>query len=322
MDNPEDTENRSIGDLYPEAIRFYQVNSVSYKNEEVTGRLASIAKPFYEAFAESAEQRQADLKTIFEKLDPGPVVVTTFNEGFIELFRNWVASCDHHEIAVRNSTVVFPTDQPSNDIARSLGFHTWFQEGAMGPLPREAASVYADRTFVLCMFAKNAAVQAVLSLGRDILFQDIDMVWLKDPRPWLTQQVALHKVDFQFMYDGYNPRFQPLYYNSGFIYIVANEFSRVVWQVLFNSFDKVLHYRSQQVPVNIIMNTFRERGLRTRRLPEDLFVNGHLTPLGASKDCSERLENAYVMHSSWTHNLDKKYEKLREYNLWYLETPS
>ena len=310
--------NRKVEDLHPNQIRFFNIEDVAFRTEDEKVKMAERVSPFFDAFEATKKSRMIELRLIIDKLDEGPITITTFNEGFIQLFENWAASCDRSKISVRDSTIIFPMDKPSNERALSLGFHTWYREGAYGPIPQTAASNYGDRTFILCMFTKNAIVEAMLPFDRDILFQDIDMVWNKDPRAFLERQAREKQIDFQFMYDGYNPRFQPLYYNSGFFYIKANDFTRAVWKVVFNHYDKVIYYRSQQAPINIIMNTYRERGLVTVRMREDLFVNGHATPIEAHKLAPELAQAAYVVHCSWTQNLEKKIDKLKLYNLWFL----
>ena len=48
-------------------------------------------------------------------------------------------------------------------------------------MPKEAAKEYADDTFRLMMFAKVYCVHIVSQLGYDFLFQDVDVIWYKNP---------------------------------------------------------------------------------------------------------------------------------------------
>ena len=50
-----------------------------------------------------------------------------------------------------------------------------------GDMPSEAAKGYGDRKFVAMMLAKVFCVQMVSMLGYDLLFQDVDIVWYKQP---------------------------------------------------------------------------------------------------------------------------------------------
>ena len=77
----------------------------------------------------------------------------------------------------------------------------------------------------LTRFPKIAMVMDVLDLGFDLLMQDIDLVWFRDPVPPLRAEAKEQDVDFQFMRD-VNPLYAPLLYNSGFVYVRSNERSR------------------------------------------------------------------------------------------------
>ena len=112
------------------------------------------------------------------------------------------------------------------------------------------------------------------------------------------------------MFDGINPRFQPLYYNSGFFYIRNTDFSRQAWNKVFDNYDKVFHYGSQQMIVNMVMNVYREKGLRTHLLDPKKFVNGHqITP---NKGTFKPSEDTYAIHASWTAGIDQKNKKSEE----------
>jgi hypothetical protein len=211
---------------------------------------------------------------------------------------------------------MFPMDTDTAQACEKLGVHYFYNETSYGPTTSTHGR-YGDDDFRICMFMKNAVVKDVLDLGFEILFQDIDMVWYKNPLPFLEMQGRVNQYDFQFMFDGFNARFQPLYYNSGFFYIRNNEFSRKTWEVVFSNFDKVWQYGSQQIPVNIVMNTYRERGLRTHLLDKELFFNGHMVPSDESGKFKIS-DEIMVVHVSWTENLDSKIQKLKNNGLWFL----
>jgi hypothetical protein len=57
------------------------------------------------------------------------------------------------------------------------------------------------------------------------------------------------------------------------------------------------------------------RGLKLDILPEADFANGHLF---TNRDVSRLPPDPYVIHCSWTRNLEHKMEKYRLARLWYL----
>ena len=242
------------------------------------------------------------------------VLVMTLNHGHTDLLLNWVASCDRHGIEVRSWTLIVALDTTTAGIFEALGFAVYCDETSYGTPPREAAQAFGDQTFVQMMFPKTAVVQDVLNLGYDVLFQDVDLIWKKDPG-----QVLFHPqrrgLDAQFMYDGPNRFYQPLHANSGFFFLRNTTASKTFWNLVCQHFDKVFHLRSQQRVVNIVLTTRYFRDLSLDILKEADFANGHLFsvehPHGLPDD-------PCVVHCSWTSNIEHKLKKYQLAGLWYL----
>ena len=266
-----------------------------------------------------AGDRRARLQELCVRLDAGPLLVMTFNAPYAQLFENWHRSCRQHDIDVRSCTVVFPMDDEAEAVAGQLGYATFFDPESYGSYERSAAVKFGDRQWIDCLFMKNAVMGDMLATGVDVLFQDVDVIWRRSPLPYLSAKADLERWDFMFQKGGLNSKFQPLYYNTGFVYARSNEFSRLTWECVLDNQRYCYVYRSQQAPVNIIMNTFRERGLRTCALEESLFVNGHLVPAEPKPDAGELHPQAFVIHFNWTDGFAVKLDRLRDNGLWYLD---
>ena len=212
---------------------------------------------------------------------------------------------------------MFPMDVATYEVCLELGVAAYFEEGVYGETT-STHNVYGDMDFRICMFLKNAMVQDMLELDNDLLVQDIDMVWLKDPISKLEHLAYKNCYDFMYMYDGHNPRFQPSYYNSGFGFIRNNEFTKRTWQVVFENYHMIWATGSQQVPLNTILNSYGDKGLRTHRLDEGEFLNGHKITPNKTYERNTR-QSAYVVHSSWTENLSGKLKMLKRNGLWFLD---
>lgn len=274
------------------------------------------AAPYFQAFDTHKARRHQALQAIRQELDPGLVVIATFNWGFRQLLENWAASCDRHGIDCRAFTLLFPMDKEGDALARDLGFRTYFDGVSYGDLPEDASAVFGDSNFRKCLFAKIAATQDMLQIGADTLMQDIDMVWLRDPRAELQSRMNDRSFDFLFMYDGPNPRFAPVYCNSGFLSIRNTPKSRYAWNMVFSNYARLLHCGTDQELVNAVFDHLRNRGLRCGRL-EEAFVNGHAL-IGASDRKVCLPASPAVVHASWTSNIAAKIERLRQFDLWYL----
>ena len=242
------------------------------------------------------------------------VLVMTINLGFIDIFKNWVRSCEASHIDPRSWALIFALDSESGRQVEELGFTVFMDETSYGKQPKEAAKKLGDNKFLRLMFAKTAIVQDMLQLGYHVLFQDADMIWKKNPLDYLLQS-SHWGFDAQFMYDGPNALYEPLHANSGFFFLRNTPESRMFWNMVFKNYDKILYYRGQQKVVNIILLSRFFRGLKLDILPEKDFANGHLF-------CEDKPLNLpidpYVIHCSWTVNVRHKIEKYKNANLWYL----
>ena len=230
---------------------------------------------------------------------------------------NWAASCDRRGIDCRRFTLLFPTDAPAEEFARGLGFVTYFDGVSYGELPEEAHGNFGDAGFRKSLFAKIATTQDALATGRDVLRQDADLVWFRDPRRDLTARAADENLHYLFMNDGPNPLHRPLHYNSGFVFIRGDDLARAAWKEVFSSYGQMIHGGSEQKIVNGIMSRLAQRGLRSARLADDEYVNGHII-CDAIHSGGALPETPAVVHASWTANIGKKVDHLRQFGLWYL----
>jgi hypothetical protein len=288
---------------------------------EAADYVRSRTEPLLERYRLHQPRRQEALTRLCADVPPGPLIVMTFNHGFASLFENWVASCDAHRVEVRDRALVFATDDQAHEFAAARGFRSFLDTESYGDLSRESVEEYGDLQYRELMFVKSAVVQDALRLGRDVLFQDIDMVWLKDPLPALRDGAERAGFDYQFMYDGPNFIYSPTHFNSGFFYVRNSARSRDAWSMIVDRYDRVLWYGSQQIVVNIVMQFFQTRGLRVLRLPEYAYLNGHLLNGAGDPNWSPAIAaKADVVHASWTRNLEAKLVKLRDNGLWYLAT--
>jgi len=264
--------------------------------------------------------RSKALQRLCRDLAPGPVLVMTFNGGHRVLFENWHASCRAYGIEVRDRTLVVPLDSEAHDLACRLDFRCYYDPASYGRISSRSASSFGDQHFRGLMFAKCAVVVDALHLGRDILFQDVDLVWRRNPLLDLERRAAVEGFDEQFMYDGPNAYYAPLHLNSGFFYVRNTANAMMLWSGVLRHFDKVLQSGSHQVLVNAAVSALQDRGHRIFVLAEDRYLNGHeVHAVSAQRRPRFPISGADVIHVSWTGNLQAKLEKLRDNGLWFLD---
>lgn len=155
--------------------------------------------------------------------------------------------------------------------------------GAMGlyhigyaSVSRKASVDYLDRVFVDMMWYKTFSVYLLLRRGINILFQDADLVWFRDPLGYFheyivqtaerSRQTGSHPEAF-FSDDGQRSmRYTPYYANSGFYYLLSTERSiYFTWSVM-TAMDSIQVLGSHQ-------NVF------TTKLVEGLAINHRHTKI-------------------------------------------
>ena len=242
-------------------------------------------------------------------------VIMAFNAGFSSMFLNWAGSCDRNNIPVRDRAIIFAMDKESRDLAQSEGFSVCYDEKSDLLRSIGKSSEFGDDEFTKHMFYQNTIIHDMLELGRDFLFQDVDLVWLEDPFVVFDKD---DKHDIEFMYDGDNPFHAPLHANTGFVFFRNRPVTREFWDIFYRNYDRVIQFQSQQSPMNRYLGLLHGRGLKINILPEELFANGHL--FYSEPGYTSRLpDNPRVIHCSWTKNIEQKIRKYKLNDLWYLD---
>ena len=112
------------------------------------------------------------------------VIVMVCNYGQSELFLNFICNAKRKYLDL-SKILLFATDTEMYELA-ILYQHmiTVFYVGtAFGGivLPKQAARAYGDHAFTNMMFSKVYCVHLINSLGYDVLFQDVDVIWYQNP---------------------------------------------------------------------------------------------------------------------------------------------
>jgi len=282
-------------------------------DEAATNRVAPpIAEELQNAFAVQREHRQRRLAELLARGARNNVLLVMMaNRGYKDIFNNWVRSCDINGLDVRSWAVFFAVDEEAATNAEHQGFRTYIDALSYGDQPRDAVKNFGDRAFRKLMFQKTAVVQDVLELGYDVLFQDVDMIWRKDPLEYLLTAES-PDYDTQFMFDGRNGWHGPPFANTGFFLLRNRPAVRKFWAKVLASYADMARCGSQQKVVNSIL---REDEVRVGILAEKHFANGHLFSINKP---SQLPSDPYVIHCSWTGNHEHKIQKYRREGLWYL----
>jgi hypothetical protein len=174
------------------------------------------------------------------------------------------------------------------------------------------------------MYAKVITVQLINKLGYDCLFQDVDVVWYKDPLLLFhNKSSSLAEFDILFQDDGARSlRYQPFCSNSGFYYVRYNSRTEYLLTSLLYAADLVKATRSHQQALSALLAEHASLyGLRVKTLDgEDLPGGYHFHK---KKEFMHGLlngtKNPWIFHMSWTKNKENKLLFMRQMGLWHVK---
>lgn len=283
-----------------------------------------VLKTYFNAF----EQATKELKPLVEKAatDKKTVVVMVSNFGQSHLLQNFVCAAQARNQDLSN-IVVFATDPETKTLAEGLGLLAFYDKWNYGDIPSEAAGRYGDNKFTAMMMAKVMCVQMVSSLGYNILFQDVDIIWYKNPIPYFeSDRPEVKEFDMLFQDDGgHSTRYAPYSANSGFYYVRANPKTEHFFSSLLMGGDVILQAKShQQALIALLSEHVSLYGLKVKVFSRDTdeFPGGYHFHQKTGKYMRKLFQkevDPYIFHMSWTFNKDNKLRFLQQMGEWYVQ---
>jgi hypothetical protein len=277
-------------------------------------------------YLDSLDSVLAQLRPIAESVAVNnSIVVLVCNFGQSELLLNFICAAQSRGIAL-SSVLVFATDEETRDLAKAHGLAAFYDETNFGSMPKEAAKGYADKVFTNMMLAKVYCVQMISMLGYDVLFQDVDIVWHRNPLDFFHDSNNPQAgFDAYFQDDGNHGLFYaPYSANTGFYYIRYNDKTRHFFNSFLMSGDLIFSTHSHQVPLVALLTEHASMyGLKVKIFPrtENEFPGGHAFHRRKEfmKDMIAGTETPYIFHMSWTHNKDNKIKFFRQLGEWRVQ---
>jgi hypothetical protein len=164
------------------------------------------------------------------------------------------------------------------------------------------------------MYAKVVAMQLVNWLGYDVLFQDVDVVWLhKNP---LDAVMKLHpSFDLLIQDDGARTlRYAPCFANSGFCLIWFSEHTRHFLVRMLHLGDTFVTSANHEQALNSLLSELASLyGLRSKTVSMDNFPGGfHFHHM---RDVIAQKRTPCMFHMSLTDNKLRKIKFLQQMKL-------
>jgi hypothetical protein len=257
------------------------------------------------------------------------LVVMVCNLGQSELLINFLCSARARSLDLKN-LLVFATDRETYELINGLGVSVFYdstnyedEEGQIA-LPKNAAKRYADKTFRMIMLAKVFVVQQPLMLGYNVLFQDVDLVWYRNPLEYFEGRTDF---DIYFQDDGNHAEYYaPYSANTGFYYIHNNPKTLHLFNTLLMEGAMILENKSHQIALIALLAEHASLfGLRVKIFSRDGddFPGGHAFNFRFSymRDLFAGAVRPYIFHMSWTKNKDNKIKYLQQMGEWFVQPP-
>jgi len=256
------------------------------------------------------------------------LVIMVVNEGEFDLFMNLACSCELHGISM-NNFVVFAGNPEMLSQIEGVGALGLYHSG-FAAVAKAASHDYLDFTFVDMMWYKCFSVYMILREGFNILFQDVDLVWFKDPFPFfkeiLEKDAKAHPtvapLDALLSDDGQRSlRYTPFFANSGFYYLRSNPRSIYMTYGIMISFPMIQRLGSHQnMYTQRLIETQTQFGMRSYFLGLEDFPNGFLYHHGRDymKRLKEKKVAPFMFHMCWTQGKVDKLKYMKKSGMWYI----
>jgi len=319
--------------------------------DEATKAYWKVLVPYINSLDEVLKDLKPIAKSVASNNKYNTIVIMVCNFGHSEMLVNFV--CNAHAkgeetTAGLKNILVFSTDVQTHNLVQSLGLTSFYSPAVFGETPKEAATEYGDAVYSKIMVSKVYCVQLISQLGYDLLFQDVDMVWYKDPVPWFHRETpdeannnfVAKEWDMVFQDDGARTLFfSPYSANTGFYFVRNNRTTKYFFNQLLLSGDLVASLGSHQSALITQLAEFASLyGLKIKswqRFSTE-FPGGHnfhqqrdfMKKLILSKNSTDArglINNdknneidPYIFHMSWTRNKEMKLKFFEQLGEWYL----
>jgi hypothetical protein len=195
-----------------------------------------------------------------------------------------------------------------------------------GHITKQAAAEYMDEKFADMMYAKIVVVQVINFMGYDLLFQDVDVHWYRNPLlEFHNTSSPLFNFDILLQDDGSRSlRYAPFCANSGFYYVRYNDRTRYLFISLLLQGDLVAAKGShQQFLISLLADHSSWTGLRVKVLGHDDYPGGWDFHRWGRRNYLRSISDGkflpQIFHMSWTQNKANKILFMKQMGMWHLK---
>lgn len=192
---------------------------------------------------------------------------------FMRLTANWLCRNEHIGANIRNSTLFIALDTEASSVLKNLDLHVMtaedFGHTETWRTPGGDQSVKGLAYFVMA---------EALALNISVLFNDADVVWVRDARRYIAEQNYQHHTDvITQLAPTWSAHGQA---NTGIVLARANLKTQVFFRTLTKLYPLMMKDYNDQRIFNALLRHWKFRQLSWQNLPKTLFgiLNHNMLP--------------------------------------------
>ena len=242
---------------------------------------------------------------------PPPVVLTTTNSVFLDFTQNWLESIRRLKVRPKNITIVTEDEATYEALAE---YPEVYRVKPSFMLPPNKTLVFDTPEYKAFVNKRPKYILDLLEKNIDVLFSDVDTVWIEDPFPYF-------QGDFDLFIQEDQP--QPkLVLCAGFAYYrsTANMIQFLKYWIRRLEINK--NKKPDQMVLNIMLREKKKAGktpgyFKYKVLDQKKFLSGR-----DYFDEDWRRNNTDVkpafLHNNWVVGHDIKVERFKKLGYWYI----
>ncbi|XP_041479219.1 UDP-D-xylose:L-fucose alpha-1,3-D-xylosyltransferase 3-like [Lytechinus variegatus] len=238
------------------------------------------------------------------------VILATTNQAFLDFTENWLESLKRSNIT-DHVTIIAEDNATRQALANRKDIKLEILLTDNANLPSKFLS-FGSRDYIRLVNKRPSYILSYLEKGVDVLFSDVDTVWLKNPLSFFTGDYDLYIG--RDIYD--NPK-APDVACAGFVYYSATNATIDLLLKWIRSIHDRPGVPDQELLNHWLRNHATRQTLNVKYLDQRQFPNGN-----DYFNAKWRMKNAdvepIVVHNNWIKGHDVKIKRFKNVSLWYL----
>lgn len=219
-------------------------------------------------------------------------ILLTVNDAFFDFFQNWLWY--YKKLDLHLPIIIIAEDEKAYKKLKSACNECFVLRS---DLNIKGAQNYSSELYKVLVSKRPQYILQLLRKGHDIIYADIDSVWLRNPIPFINKT-----VDFGIQPDGYGSLC------TGFMVIRSNE--RTI-DIIQQWHDHLI--KQPKINQRTFNNVMRSNKVRRASLNSKYFPSGQEF---FDRYSDKKRRRVVVVHNNWIVGHDAKKMRFQNFSLW------